>query len=146
MQFGFDSTGSTRASSRGREAEGGYYPFGRPGAGAPCRTESGNVITGFAADPDMRFQKQLRREVEYSLVSEYHISLFLSLSLSLSNLPYFSCLISATRRMVLQSHRYTSPLHCHFLSLLNWSRGRERGRNSSNMLKGLVCHACLQSL
>ena len=46
-----------------------YNPFGKPGGGAPRRSESGTAITTVAADPNTRFQKQLKREVEHSLVS-----------------------------------------------------------------------------
>lgn len=46
-----------------------YNPFGRSGAGAPIKTTSGKCITSLQGDPDIRFQKQLKREVEQSLVS-----------------------------------------------------------------------------
>ena len=45
-----------------------YNPFGRPGGGAPIRTQSGKFVTSLAGDPDIRFQKQLKKEVERSLV------------------------------------------------------------------------------
>lgn len=34
-----------------------YYPFGRPGAGAPRRTESGNVITSIPINPNANYQQ-----------------------------------------------------------------------------------------
>lgn len=48
-----------------------YNPFGRAGAGAPLKTTSGKCITSLQVDPDIRFQKQLKREVEQSLVSTH---------------------------------------------------------------------------
>ena len=45
-----------------------HYPFGRSGGGAPIKTNSGRLVTAVAGDPDIRFQKQLRREVEQTLV------------------------------------------------------------------------------
>lgn len=46
-----------------------YSPFGQPGAGAPRRSESGGVVTSLRGDPETRFQKQLKREVEGTLVN-----------------------------------------------------------------------------
>lgn len=60
----FDFAESTSSDGGGGE----YNPFGRPGAGAPIRTDSGQMVTSLRADPDTRFQTQLRREVEHSMV------------------------------------------------------------------------------
>ena len=49
--------------------EDSFDPFGKPGAGAPRRSDSGNIMASIVADPDTRFQKQLKREIEHSLVS-----------------------------------------------------------------------------
>ena len=51
--------------------EDSFDPFGKPGAGAPRRSDSGNVMASIVADPDTRFQKQLKKEIEHSLVSVY---------------------------------------------------------------------------
>lgn len=39
------------------------FPFGRPGAGAPLKTNSGNLKTGLSADPEIRFQKRDRNQI-----------------------------------------------------------------------------------
>ena len=57
-----------QASNGGRPDTPPYDPFGRPGAGAPLRSTSGKMVTSLKADPDTRFQRQLRREVEGPLV------------------------------------------------------------------------------
>ena len=46
-----------------------YNSFGKPGGGAPRCSDSGNVVASVVADPDMRFQKQLKKEIDQSLVS-----------------------------------------------------------------------------
>ena len=51
-------------------AEGLHGAFGRPGGGAPLRTDSGHVQVALKADADIRFQKQLKKEVEATLVSQ----------------------------------------------------------------------------
>ncbi|KAL5460451.1 hypothetical protein EMCRGX_G033902 [Ephydatia muelleri] len=48
-------------------AEGLHGAFGRPGGGAPLRTDSGHVQVALKADADIRFQKQLKKEVEATL-------------------------------------------------------------------------------
>ena len=53
--------------------EDSFDPFGKPGAGAPRRSDSGNVMASIVADPDTRFQKQLKREIEHSLVSVHAV-------------------------------------------------------------------------
>ncbi|XP_019854986.1 PREDICTED: uncharacterized protein LOC100636248 isoform X2 [Amphimedon queenslandica] len=44
-----------------------YSSFGKPGGGAPRRSDSGNVDASVVADPDTRFQKQLKKEIDQSL-------------------------------------------------------------------------------
>ena len=46
-----------------------YYPFGRSGGGAPLKTGSGKLQTSLKADPNIRFQTQLMKEVNDTLVS-----------------------------------------------------------------------------
>ena len=46
-----------------------YYPFGRSGGGAPLKTSSGKLQTSLKADPNIRFQSQLMKEVNDTLVS-----------------------------------------------------------------------------
>ena len=46
-----------------------YYPFGRSGGGAPLKTGSGKLQTSLKADPNIRFQSQLMKEVNDTLVS-----------------------------------------------------------------------------
>ena len=45
-----------------------YHPFGRSGAGAPLKTSSGKLQTSLKADPNIRFQNQLMKEVNDTLV------------------------------------------------------------------------------
>ena len=56
-----------------------YQPFGRPGAGAPLRTASGELHTQIPTNPTIRFQDHLKGEVEGSLVScnvEYSVCVY----------------------------------------------------------------------
>jgi len=46
------------------------FPFGRPGAGAPLKTNSGNLKTGLHADPEIRFQKRDRNQIYDVIVPE----------------------------------------------------------------------------
>ena len=46
-----------------------YNPFGRSGGGAPLKTGSGKLQASVKADPDIRFQDRLKKEVNDSLVS-----------------------------------------------------------------------------
>jgi hypothetical protein len=47
-------------------ANDGYSPFGKPGGGAPRRRVSGTIVSKVKIDPDTRFQKHLKKEVECS--------------------------------------------------------------------------------
>ena len=87
----------------GEQSQDVYYPFGRPGAGAPCRTDSGTVITGLPADPDVRFQKQLKKEVDRTLVmdlSQHEVILLIDV---------FFC--SGTKKMVYWNLQSTHQLN-----------------------------------
>lgn len=48
-----------------------YDPFGRPGGGAPLVTEDGKVVSVIARDPQIRFQDQLKKEVENTMVRQF---------------------------------------------------------------------------
>ena len=45
-----------------------YNPFGRPGGGAPHVTHEGKVKYVNTKDPELRFQRTLRKEVENTMV------------------------------------------------------------------------------
>lgn len=45
-----------------------YAPFGKSGGGAPLKTGSGKLQTSLKADPDIRFQDKLKKEVNETLV------------------------------------------------------------------------------
>ena len=47
----------------------GYNPFGRPGGGAPIKSDSGTFVTALVGDPNIRFQKQLKKEINQTLVN-----------------------------------------------------------------------------
>ena len=48
----------------------GYFlkPFGRPGGGAPRRTNSGKLQTSIMSDPATRFQRPFKKDVDHVLV------------------------------------------------------------------------------
>ena len=48
----------------------GYGPFGKSGGGAPLKTGSGKLQTSLKADPNIRFQDKLKKEVNEALVSK----------------------------------------------------------------------------
>ena len=54
-----------------------YYPFGKSGGGAPLKTGSGKLQTTLKADPNIRFQSQLMKEVNDTLVSMIIVALVL---------------------------------------------------------------------
>lgn len=43
-------------------------PFGRPGGGAPRRTDSGKLQTSIIGDPATRFQRPFKKDVDHVLV------------------------------------------------------------------------------
>ncbi len=45
-----------------------YNPFGRPGGGAPIKSNSGKCVTALVGDPNIRFQKQFKKEIDQTLV------------------------------------------------------------------------------
>lgn len=48
----------------------GYFikPFGRPGGGAPRRTNSGTLQTSIVSDPATRFQRPFKKDVDHVMV------------------------------------------------------------------------------
>lgn len=45
-----------------------YDPFGKSGGGAPLKTGSGKLQTSLKADPNIRFQDRLKKEVDETFV------------------------------------------------------------------------------
>lgn len=43
-------------------------PFGRPGGGAPRRTNSGTLQTSIVSDPATRFQRPFKKDVDHVMV------------------------------------------------------------------------------
>ena len=48
-------------------------PFGRPGGGAPRRTDSGKLQASIISDPATRFQRPFKKDVDHVLVYQSYV-------------------------------------------------------------------------
>ena len=74
FQATLSGTRQTRRQRWDFEPPGGgsdYHPFGKSGGGAPLKTGSGKLQTSLKADPCIRFQNQLKKEVNDTMVGKY---------------------------------------------------------------------------